>query len=291
MWFVIPITVMLLSNNVMAFSNFGHEVICQVAYELSEPQTQRFIDNIIKDDDKVKVVSFASYKQRKYIGDFAKGCTWPDVVRKTTHRETDQYHYMNVPKGAVFDHQRDCTENNCVTQAIQRYGMDLNDKTVNATNRKEALFFVGHFIADLHQPLHVGNTEDKGGNTIRVFAKQTDKKLTSLHWIWDKHVPDYAGLNKANTISTLVEQLRVLDKKSWQTTTPIDWAKESHQLAKQYVYALPDGKELMSEQVITDAYYQRAKPIIKQRFKQAAVRLANLLDLAAKGELTMAFFR
>ncbi len=291
MRFFLAICVLIVPQVSVAFSNSGHELICQVAYELSEPATQQFIDKIVERGDKVKVISFADYRQRKNLSEFAKGCTWPDVVRKTTHRETDQYHYMNVPKDAKFNHQRDCAAFDCVTQAIQRYGLDLSDRHVNATNRKEALFFLGHFVADLHQPLHVGNTEDKGGNTVNVFATQRDEKLTSLHWLWDKHVPDYAGLNTDSAKQTLLDKVRLTENTAWQSTNPINWAIESHQIAKQYVYVWPDGTEVMSEQVISRAYYERAKPIIEQRFEQAAFRLAMMLDLAAKGELNMEHFK
>jgi len=287
---IVAIFVLMLPQISWAFSNYGHELICQVAYELTEPATQKFIDEVVKRGDKVKVHNFADYRQQKNLSEFAKGCTWPDVVRKSTHRETDQYHYMNVPKGMAFNHRRDCGAFDCVTQAIQRYSIDLSDKNVNATNRKEALFFLGHFIADLHQPLHVGYTEDKGGNMIKLFATQNDEKLTSLHWLWDKHVPEYAGLYSLSAKQALLSAINDDAVEAWQTTNPVAWAKESHQIAKQYVYVWPNGTDIQPEQVVNKTYYQRVTPIIKQRFEQAAVRLALMLDLAAKGRLTVEHF-
>ena len=39
-----------------------------------------------------------------------------------------------------------------------------------------------HLVGDIHQPLHVGRAEDRGGNDIRVNF--FDKK-SNLHSVWD----------------------------------------------------------------------------------------------------------
>ncbi len=270
--------ILLLPQLSFAFADFGHRLICNAAYELSQAETKRFIDDLIRRGDRVKV------------DNFAEGCTWPDDVRKTTHRETDEYHYINVPKGRSFDPKRDCGAFDCVTQAIQRYALNLNDPTVKTTSRKEALFFLGHFVADIHQPLHVGNREDKGGNTIRVFARQGDEKTTSLHWLWDKHVPAYAGLKAKKAQQNLLADIAKIDTEAWQTLSPNAWAKESFEFARTYAYVMPNGEEVKTNMLINDAYYQRAAPIISLRFQQAVVRLAMLLDRAAQGKLSVEDF-
>lgn len=276
-----------LPNVSFAFSNFGHQLICQAAFELSEPATQQFVEDILKHGDPIQLVNFASYKQHAPLSEFARGCTWPDVVRKTTHRYTNRYHFMNVPKGAAFNHARDCSDNQCVTQAIKHYALKLSNKLLNNTVRKHALFFLGHFIADIHQPLHVGNTEDKGGNTIKVFANPSAHKLTSLHWIWDKKIPEYAGLYSPSAKQQLLYSLSQSEYSDWLSTNPVDWALESHDIAQRFVYLDHEEKEMLSEHRLEQAYYERAKPIITKRFKQAALRLALMLELIAKDQLIL----
>ena len=39
-----------------------------------------------------------------------------------------------------------------------------------------------HLIGDMHQPLHTGYPEDKGGNTIQLTFKGGG---TNLHHLWD----------------------------------------------------------------------------------------------------------
>ena len=42
---------------------------------------------------------------------------------------------------------------------------------IDAQEQKVALMFVTHFIGDIHQPLHVSRSSDKGGNTIPVHVQ------------------------------------------------------------------------------------------------------------------------
>ncbi|MGD0130003.1 MAG: S1/P1 nuclease, partial [Terriglobia bacterium] len=46
----------------------------------------------------------------------------------------------------------------------------------------EALKFVIHFVADLHQPLHCEDDGDNGGNARHVIF---DGHPDNLHWVWD----------------------------------------------------------------------------------------------------------
>ncbi len=77
---------------------------------------------------------------------------------------------MNVPQGAAgIDLARDCPpERSCVIRAIAVHIDTLRHPTASAVDKVEALKFLGHFVGDVHQPLHAGDAEDRGGNAIRV---------------------------------------------------------------------------------------------------------------------------
>jgi hypothetical protein len=257
-----------------AFAHFGHRLICATAYELTAPNTKVFIDKLVKTKGVAK-----GY-------DFVEGCTWPDIVRKTTHRETDAYHYMNVPKGVAFNHQRDCAAYDCVTQAIQRYALNLANSDVSWRSRKKALFFLGHFVADIHQPLHVGYSEDRGGNTIKVFRSAQHKKSDiNLHSLWDKDLPYKAGLGQSVSKQVLLARISEKVRKSWQGFDVIAWARASHGIAKKFVYVMPDGSAVVNKTRLSEAYYARASPVVFAQFMKASVRLAYLLDKAAAGQV------
>jgi len=44
-----------------------------------------------------------------------------------------------------------------------------------------------HFMGDLHQPMHIGRKEDKGGNSIQV---EWFGRGTNLHSVWDSKMID-----------------------------------------------------------------------------------------------------
>jgi hypothetical protein len=275
MRFLFALLLLTLSSGVFAFDGVMHKLICSTAYELSEPKTKQFIDQVMLADKRVaKGMSFA------------EGCNWPDEVRSTTHKSTNRFHFMNVPRDKTFDHRRDCATLDCVTQAIQRYGLVLAKPDASSRDRKQALLFLGHFVADIHQPLHVGNGEDWGGNKIKVFYQLDDTvKRNNLHFVWDAIIPIKAGLEANNAQAELVENILLKQQADWKNCDVIAWAKESFLLARKNAYAFPDGQAVVNDSVLNQAYYDLGKSIIYQRVMMAAVRLAFILDKLAQGDL------
>ncbi len=47
-------------------------------------------------------------------------------------------------------------------------------------------------IGDLHQPMHIGRLEDKGGNDIQL---QWFGRGTNLHRLWDSNMIDDYGMS------------------------------------------------------------------------------------------------
>jgi hypothetical protein len=77
----------------------------------------------------------------------------------------------------------------CITKALQNYTTILKDlKVTNPLQKGQALAFLIHLLADVAQPLHVGNSGDVGGNNINVTLSsswQTSVKNSNLHSLWD----------------------------------------------------------------------------------------------------------
>ena len=49
--------------------------------------------------------------------------------------------------------------------------------------------FLAHFVGDVHQPLHCGHVEDRGGNSIIV---RWYRRKTNLHHVWDVSIIETA---------------------------------------------------------------------------------------------------
>lgn len=88
-------------------------------------------------------------------------------------------HYINIPTGeCTYQVERDCIDDICVDGAIRNYTKRLESK-LDVIQHQEALYFLIHYVGDLHQPLHTAFKDDYGGNRIQGliiidFNKNTD---------------------------------------------------------------------------------------------------------------------
>src|SRR6185503_20045192 len=104
--------------------------------------------------------------------------SWADEIRDQ-RPQTSSWHYVNIELGSGgYQARRDCRGGDCVVAQVERDVAALADPRTSRPAKKEALMFLIHFTADLHQPLHAADRHDKGGNdrTVRLNGK-----LTSLH--------------------------------------------------------------------------------------------------------------
>ena len=72
-----------------------------------------------------------------------------------------------------------------IIQAINKFVSVLKNNTAILEEQRLALKFLVHFVGNVHQPLHLGIKEDKGGNEINVkwFGKNSN-----LNRVWDSEM-------------------------------------------------------------------------------------------------------
>jgi hypothetical protein len=198
-------------------------------------------------------------------------CNWPDDYRETPAGAwSEPLHYVNMPRGiAAYDRQRDCPDGRCVTEAIVRYAAELGRPELDAARRRDAFAWLCHLVGDLHQPLHAGFRDDRGGNQVRVVFRG---RRDDLHEFWD------AMLIENRLPGGLDEALAMLcpapAPQSWAPEDVVAWTEESHQLAATAAYP-PDFVDGMD---IDAAFADRSWLLIQAQWRQAARRLAAILD-------------
>lgn len=242
----------------------AHKMICQMAYWRLDEPTRAAVDELIDVDPQ--------------FDRFAESCLWADQVRGEDERY-DRYstaHYVNLPRGATeFDIERDCAETYCVVEAIRDARGTLSSDEATAAQRLEALKFLAHFVSDIHQPMHAGYGDDRGGNDTSVTLFGED---TNLHAAWDYGLIEHAGREWVPFAAILHFDIRPEDAKAWsEQLDAATWAEESFSVVSGSAYDLPD------DGVIGEAYYDRHITILEQRMQQAAVRLAAVLEAALRG--------
>jgi len=136
----------------------------------------------------------------------------------------------------------------------------------------QAFAFICHLVADLHQPLHAGFRDDRGGNTVEIEYRGQE---WNLHQFWDGVVVRERLQDEDQMVSQLVMEGRSEARRDWSTTEIKAWTEESHALAASKAY--PDERE------IDQAFADRSWDLTVDRWKLAASRLARVLN-AVLGE-------
>lgn len=223
--------------------------------------------------------------------DLSSFCSWADRVRFRYHWSAP-LHYIDTPDDlCTYQYTRDCKDadgikDRCVAGAVNNYTTQLLDYGNSDTqyNLTEALLFLSHFLGDIHQPLHVGFTSDRGANTIDVHWY---RRKTVLHHVWDDNIIETAEERFYDSdVQGLVEAIQTNITKEWadqvktwencsgnKTACPDIYASEGIKAACAWAY-----KGVSEDSVLEDAYFQSRLPIVYQRLAQGGVRLAATLN-------------
>lgn len=142
----------------------GHRIIAQLAQAQLSTKARIEVERLLALEPGETLVSIS---------------TWADEHRNP---RSAPWHYVNFPRDScTYDAQRDCPSGQCVVEAINR---QVEVLASNAPDEKRllALKYVVHLVGDVHQPLHAGYLDDKGGNTYQL---QAFMRGSNLHALWD----------------------------------------------------------------------------------------------------------
>ncbi|SNR57152.1 MULTISPECIES: S1/P1 nuclease [Hymenobacter] len=199
--------------------------------------------------------------------------TWPDEIRfYPEFKDTAPWHYVNTASGlAQSQYLQDLkaqTTPNAYNVLLAKL-RELTDASKTPAERAMALKFVVHIVGDVHQPLHAGHAEDKGGNDIKIKYRGKD---TNLHSLWDSGLIDYQGLSYTEMALQYDKTLRRRDVKVMQSTAPDQWLWESYSACEKIYQEVPNGTD------VDYRYYPAHADLMRQRIVEAGIRLAGLLN-------------
>lgn len=241
----------------LAWGPEGHRVIGVEARELLDPTARDAVAEILGgESDEL----------------WDEACSWPDDVRKTPEWEwSAPQHYVNIPRSeAHYDRQRDCPDGLCVTEAIAKYANQITRPGLSAVERWQALAWLCHLVADLHQPLHAGYADDLGANLVEIEYRG---ETHDLHEFWDGVViRERLGHGDAwERPYPAPDWTRAPE--SWNPREIACWTDESHALTGSAAY--PPGRLIEAE------FADRSWLIIRRQWQKASVRLAQILNAVA----------
>lgn len=251
-----------------AWSERGHRLVGALAERQVQPATRAAIDALLADEPEPTLAGIAA---------------WPDRIRgEPRWRHTAPWHYVNFPDRdtCTYAPARDCPDGRCIVGGLATNLAVLRDPAQPREARRDALSFVVHLVGDIHQPMHAGLREDRGGNDHQLRLDATgapppiESRGTNLHALWDGPVLMMSGLDEPAYVEAL-------DARRWSgpdATTGsdrpfADWAEESCRLIREHAL-YPPGRTVRVD------YLERLQPVAEQRVLQASTRLARLLDEA-----------
>ncbi len=241
----------------------GHRVVAQVAQDHISDETRLWLSNY-------------------GVSDLAWESNWADEIKsdKSVPKHKD-WHYLHAKdiskaKGRLFE-------------GIRHSQNVLADPNRSAAEKRNALRWIIHLIADLHQPLHVTEAQWRGYNgcMVKFFSPNS---VTSLHTVWDSKLIDYQKLSYSEW-ARWVQADTVPIKENVELA---QWAKESYELGAKIIPGDPEKYcKLQKNARISRSdmpflgwkYIYDVTPILKERLYKAGVRLALVLEESRNNSL------
>jgi len=197
----------------------------------------------------------------------AAATVWMDDIRSDSNYDhTSDWHWVTIPDGMTYEESEKNPDGDIIW-ALEKCIAALKEGGLSEQEEYDYLKFVMHMVGDIHQPLHVGTGEDRGGNDVRVHWMGNN---SNLHRVWDSDMIN----SRQMSYTEIAMNLDVIDEekvKKWQSATVRDWAKESMSY-RDDVYDLPDDHRIGFEYRFQNYY------IVQKRLVQAGVRLAGVLN-------------
>jgi hypothetical protein len=288
------------------WGNPGHMTVCQIAYLRLTPVARAEVDRLVPLGP--LGMSGRNHMTQPYAS-FAKACTFPD----NPHTRAVE-HYVNYDRGLRQITAADlcAAGSRCIYTAIDSEIATLSSPMATDADKARALFYLGHWVGDLHQPLHVSFEDDHGGGWIDTTGACPGD---NLHAVWDKCIveqlfqtltvnghrlprttPQNQDDNARLAAGVLNSRIIAPNAARWKRAVPWEWSREGYRVTQSPAvgYCVRRARECWYDSsnrvysggatgakrsvAVDQAYLNRYAPTVAVRLEQAGVRLAHQLN-------------
>lgn len=265
-----------MSTPALAWGEYAHRMIGGIAAAELTPRARAEVRRILAHSSAVDTPNCP-------MNSLQDAAYWPDCVRSLPERFNFSFawHYQNIDVCKPFDMAAKCPDGNCVTAQIPIQLAIAADRKASPAARAQALAFVVHFVGDMHQPLHIGEKNDRGGNDVVAAYGAKAPERMNLHRIWDSELAERA-LTEPPAITPWSPT--AAQRRDFARGTVTDWARQSWDLSRTIAYPelrdFPDTCPAKSDirARIDETYVTAATPTVRLQVERAGVRLAMLLN-------------
>ncbi len=214
-------------------------------------------------------------KAKKAINELLEGhslafvSTYADEIKSDRrYSKYTPWHYVNYPLEATYATSKK-SEFGDIVVAIEKCKAVLKDTQSSREDKVFHLKLLVHFLGDLHQPMHAGREEDRGGNDIQV---QWFNEGSNLHKVWDTNMLESYGMSFYELGDELDRSTSRKMQKHLQQGTVEEWLEESHVLTREIYRSVAVGEKLRY------AYSYKYNPVVFECLRKGGFRLAKVLN-------------
>lgn len=191
-----------------------------------------------------------------------------DIKSDPQYRKYGPWHYVNLEPGQKEYSKEDANPAGDLVQGIKTSIAVLKDPKASKEEKAFYLKLLVHFMGDLHQPMHTGRGEDKGGNDIQVrwFGQGSN-----LHRVWDSEMINDFQMSFTE-LAESTDDLTAKEVKKIKEGSLLDWMYESKELSKKVYDSVEIGEKLGYE------YMYEWFPVAHDQIQKGGIRLAKVLN-------------
>lgn len=228
----------------------GHRTIGEIAEKHLSKKAKKQIENLLQGQGLAIVSTFGD--EIKSDDKYDKYYTW---------------HFVNFPFDTKYEHS-EIDKRGDIVMGIEQCINNLKNPGTSEKDKVFYLKFLVHLVGDLHQPLHVGRSEDKGGNDIKLLWHY---KKSNLHRVWDSDMIEFYNMSYTE-LSSNAKSLSNAQIENIAAGTVLDWTYESQAMAKKiYASAKQDDK-------LSYDYSYKHFDLVRSQLQKSGIRLAKILN-------------
>ncbi len=246
---VITTFLSLIATQSFAWGQLGHYLIGYMAEKQMKKSVRKKVDKVL------------------FPMSLGRSGTWMDEVRSDRNYDyATTWHYLTSKEGEYNPEIQE--EDGNAFEAIQRLKAELKAGGLTAVEEAEKLKMLIHMVEDIHQPLHVGTGEDRGGNDVKL---EFFGNPTNLHALWDSGMIGRQGMSYTEIGNELYRRIDKDLESKYRAASMNDWLKEAVAL-RPIVYGFPENGKLSYE------YIYKNYSVAEERMIAASIRLAQILE-------------
>ena len=162
-----------------AWGQQGHRIVGKIA------------DFYLTDNARKNIKDILGYESVAMVS------TWADFIKSdSTLDYLGPWHYVNLRPNMTIDSFNLFFATDTSVTLYTKLNFIINEfktnKLLSASQKEMYLKLLIHMVGDLHQPMHLGRPDDRGGNAVRL---NWFREASNLHKVWDEALIDFQQLS------------------------------------------------------------------------------------------------